>query len=294
VFDVDWMGLLGREVLRERAAALIAEACAWAVGMSDRPHYRHGSAGVVPSGLTLGVRAATDQLLGSEEDGRLDLGDARAGSFRDALNALDGDGRLYADRFDDEVLHPFAHETCLLAAERARATRPGAWAELADDVGEDPADLPAVLQAGEWEVPLRTEAEVLVLAALADVPLLDVEAEGVPLSLVRAAEAVLRAASPPADPALPADPAFPADPALPALVGPPGDDLAGSLFLARAAVTAAGVPLPVAPEAAELLVGELLAHGLDPDEVVAVLPHLPVQPATADEVVAILRATGIG
>src|SRR5688500_12416219 len=278
------MGLLGREVLRERAAALIAEACAWAVGMSDRPHYRHGSAGVVPSGLTLGVRAATDQLLGSEEDGRLDLGDARAGSFRDALNALDGDGRLYADRFDEEVLHPFARETCLLAAERARATRPGAWAELADDVGEDPADLPAGLQAGEWEVPLRMEAEVLVLAALADVPLLDVEAEGVPLSLVRAAEAVLRAAGPPAGPA----------PAPTAGSGPPGDDLAGSLFLARAAVTAAGVPLPVAPEAAELLVGELLAHGLEPDEVVAVLPHLPVQPATADEVVAIVRAAGIG
>ena len=279
MFDVDWMGLLGREVLRERAAALIAEACAWAVGMSDRPHYRHGPAGVVPSGLTLGARAATDQLLGSEEAGRLDLGDARAGSFRDALNALDADGRLYADRFDEEVLHPFARETCLLAAGRARATRPGAWAELADDVGEDPADLPAVLHAGEWEVPLRMEAEVLVLAALADVPLLDVEAEGVPLSLVRAAEAVLRAAGPPAD-------------AVPA--GPPENDLAGSLFLARAAVTAAGVPLPVAPEAAELLVGELLAYGLEPDEVVAVLPHLPVQPATVDEVVAIVRAAGIG
>jgi len=288
VFDVDWMDLLAREVLRERAAALIAEACAWAVGMSDRPHYRHGSAGVVPSGLTLGARAATDQLLGSEEDGRLDLGDARAGSFRDALNALDADGRLYADRFDEEVLHPFAHETCLLAAQRARATRPGAWAELADDVGEDPADLPAVLQAGEWEVPLRMEAEVLVLAALADVPLLDVEAEGVPLSLVRAAEAVLRAAGPPTGPAPTAGAAPTAG------TGPPGDDLAGSLFLARAAVTAAGVPLPVDPEAAELLVGELLAHGLEPDEVVAVLPHLPVQPATADEVVAILRASEIG
>ena len=277
MFDVDWMGQLTREVLRERTAALIAEACAWAVGMSDRPHYRPGVAGVVPSGLTLGARAATDQLLGSEENGRLDLGDARAGSFRDALNALDADGRPYADRFDEEVLHPFAHETCLLAAQRARATRPGAWAELADDVGEDPADLPAVLHAGEWEVPLRMEAEVLALAALADVPLLDVEAEGVPLSLVRAAEAVARGAA-----------------TTPAAVDPPGSDLAGSLFLARAAVTATGAPLPVAPEAAERLVGELLAHGLEPGEVVAVLPHLPVQPATADEVVAIVRAAGLG
>ena len=39
VFDVDWMGLLTREVLRERTPELIAEACAWAVGMSDQPHY---------------------------------------------------------------------------------------------------------------------------------------------------------------------------------------------------------------------------------------------------------------
>jgi hypothetical protein len=285
VFDVDWMGLLGREVLRERAAALIAEACAWAVGMSDRPHYRHGSAGVVPSGLTLGVRAATDQLLGSEEDGRLDLGDARAGSFRDALNALDGDGRLYADRFDDEVLHPFAHETCLLAAERARATRPGAWAELADDVGEDPDDPSAVLAAGEWEVPLRAEAELLVLSALADVPLLDVEAEGVPLSLVRAAEAITRGA---------VGPAAPVGPAARVGSGPADADLAGAVFLAEAALRTADLPVPVPPEQARPLVAELMSAGLEPEEIVAVLPHLPLGPGTADEIAVILRADGPG
>jgi hypothetical protein len=38
----------------------------------------------------------------------------------------------------------------------------------------------------------------------------------------------------------------------------------------------------------------LLAYGLEPDEVLVVLPHLPVQPAAADEVVAIIRAAGIG
>ena len=266
MFDVDWMGLLGREVLRERAPALIAEACAWAVGLSDRPHYRPGAAGVVPSGLTLGDRAATDQLLGSEENGRLDLGDARAGSFRDALNALDRDGRVYADRFDEEVLHPFAHETCLLAAERARADRPGAWAELADDVGEDPADLPAVLHAGPWEVPLRAEAELLVLAALADIPLLDVEAEGVPLSLVRAAESIARGAVAPA----------------PVGAGPADADLAGALFLAESAVRTAGLPVPVPPDGARPLVAELLSAGLEPQEVVAVLPHLPLARGTAE------------
>ena len=267
MFDVDWMGQLTRAVLRERTAALIAEACAWAVGMSDRPHVRPGAAGVVPSGLTLGALAATDQVLGSEEAGRLDLGDARAGSFRDALNALDPGGRLYADRFDEEVLHPFAHEACLLAADRARAARPGVWAELADDVGEDPADLPAVLAAGEWEVPLRAEAELLVLAALADVPLLDVEAEGAPLALVRAAEAFAR------------DAVAPAPPAGTALAAA---DLAGALFLAEAAVRTSGLPVPVPPDQARPLVAELLSAGLEPDEVVAVLPHLPLGPGTVE------------
>lgn len=267
VFDVDWMGQLSRDLLRERTAALIAEACAWAVGLSDRRHYRYaGGGGVVPSGLTLGARAAADQLLGSEEDGRLDLGDARAGSFRDALNALDPRGRLYADRFDTDVLHPFAHETCLLAAERARRTRPAAWGELADDVGEDPADLTAVLHAGEWEVPLRTEAELLVLAALADVPLLDVEAEGVPLSMVRAAEAITRAVVP----------------AAPEGSAPAEGDLAGAVFLAEAAVRASGLPVPVPADQARPLVVELLSAGLDPDEVLAVLPHLPLAPGAVE------------
>ena len=39
---------------------------------------------------------------------------------------------------------------------------------------------------------------------------------------------------------------------------------------------------------------ELLAHGLEAEEVPGLLPHLPLQPATAAEVVAILRASGIG
>jgi len=59
-------------------------------------------------------------------------------------------------------------------------------------------------------------------------------------------------------------------------------------------VTATGAAVPVAPQDAERLVEELLAHGLEPDEVLVVLPHLPVQPAAADEVVAIIRAAGIG
>jgi hypothetical protein len=276
MFDVDWMGLLTREVLRERAADLIAEACAWSVGMSDQPHYLRSGGRIVATGLTVGERAAHGLALSGDEDGRLDLGDARPGSFQDALNAVDAHGTVAADRFDVDVLHPFVHATCRTAAERARDTRPDAWAELADDVGEEASDLDEVLRAGGWETPLRIEAEHLVLAALRDVPLIEVEAEGLPLSLVRAAEAVVRAAAEPPDP------------------GPPAADLAGSLFLARAAVTATGAPLPLGPEVAERLVEELLAHGLEPDEVIAVLPHLPVQPATADEVAAIVRAAGIG
>jgi hypothetical protein len=275
VFDVDWMGLLTREVLRERAAELIAEACAWAVGLSDQPHYLRTGGRIVATGTTVGERAAKDLLLGDEEDGRLDLGDARPGSFQDALNAVGADGVLQAQRFDDEVLHPFVLDTCVRAAGRARSTRPDAWTELAEEVGEDPADLAGVVRGGGWEAPLRIDAEHLVLAALGTVPLIEVEAEGLPLSLVRAAEAVTRGAA-----------AAPAP--------SPDSDLAASLFLADAAVSATGAPLPVGPDAAERLVEQLLAHGLEPDEVLAVLPHLPVQPETAATVAAIVRAAGIG
>ena len=102
------------------------------------------------------------------------------------------------------------------------------------------------------------------------------EAEGLPLSLVRAAEAATRAAAAPPAPTT------------------PDTDLAASMFLAEAAVTAVGAPLPVGPDAAERLVEELFAHGLEPDEVIAVLPSLPLQRETADTVVAIIRAAGIG
>jgi hypothetical protein len=274
VFDVDWMGLLTREVLRERSAELIAETCAWAVGMSDQPHYTRSAGRIVATGTTVGERAAKELLLGDEEDGRLDLGDARPGSFQDALNAVGADGVLQAHRFDEELLQPFVRETCVRAAERARSSRPAAWAELAEDVGEDEHDLADVVRGGGWEAPLRIDAEHLVLAALGAVPLIEVEAEGLPLSLVRAAEAVTRAATPTDPPA-------------------PDADLAASLFLAEAAVAATGVPLPVGPEAAERLTEELLAHGLEPGEVLAVLPRLPVQPETADTVVAIIGAAGI-
>jgi hypothetical protein len=274
VFDIDWMGLLSREVLRERAAELVAESCAWAVGISDQPHHLRTGGRVVATGLTVGERAARGLPLSGEEDGRLDLGDARPGSFQDALNTVGPDGTLRADRFDEEVLHPFVHETCLRAADRARRTRPAAWAELADDVGEDENDLADVIAAGGWEAPLRIDAEHLVLAALGAVPLIEAEAEGLPLSLVRAAEATLRAAAAPAQP-LPVD-----------------EDLAASLFLARAAVEATGVPVPVPPEQAGPLLEQLLAHGLEPDDVAAVLPELPVQPATVDAIAALLSDRG--
>jgi hypothetical protein len=272
VFDVDWMGMLSREVLREQAAALIAEACAWAVGLSDQPHYRRRSASVVPTGLTIGERAANGQLLAEEADGRLDLGDARPGTFQDALNALDRTGRVHADRFDDEVLHPFVHRTCLVAADRARGARAAAWAELAEDVGEDPADLADVLRAGGWEAPLRIEAEHLVLAALGGVPLIEVEVEGLPLSLVRAAEAAVRAAAEP-PPAVPTD-----------------DDLAGVHFLADAAVRDAGLAVPVPEPQAGRLLEALMLQGLEPAEVRAVLDRLPVTSGAAAKVAALIDA----
>jgi hypothetical protein len=277
VFDVDFMALLTREVLRERAAALIAEACAWSVGLSDQPHHVRRGGRLVSTGVTMGVRAANGQPLSGEEDGRLELGDARPGSFQDALNALAPDGTVYAERFDAEVVEPFVVQTCVLAAERARETRRADWAELLDELGEDGSDLVEVVRLGEWEAPLRIDAEHLVLAALGGAPLVEVEAEGLPLSLVRAAESVARTAAAGTAPAPVSD-----------------DDLAGSLFLAHAALRAAEVTVPVPPAQAEQLLAALLAEGLLLEEVPAVLPHLPVEAATLREVNAIVAASGPG
>src|SRR3954463_2961114 len=119
------MGLLTREVLRERVPALVAEACAWTVGLSDQPHHLRHRGRLVSTGTTIGVRAANGQPLSGEEDGRLELGDARPGSFQDALNAVGADGATFADRFDAEVLEPFVPDTCVRAAARGRDSRPG-------------------------------------------------------------------------------------------------------------------------------------------------------------------------
>ncbi|SCX55538.1 hypothetical protein SAMN03159343_3309 [Klenkia marina] len=256
MFEIDEMSLLTREVLRERSAALVAEACAWAVGTGDRPHRARRRGRLVATGTTVGVRAENGQVLGDEETGRLDLGDAVPGSFRDALNMADDRGGLVADRFDVEVLEPFVLATCVLAADRLRAARPGAWVELADDVGEDADDAVAVVRAGEWEAPLRIVAEHLVLAAIGDTPLALVETEGVPLSLVRAAESMTRAA-------VPAPPA-------------PAEDLSAVRFLARAAVAAEPAPIPAT--AVDRVLAALLAEGLEREEVLAVLADLPLEP----------------
>ncbi|WP_029431948.1 hypothetical protein [Blastococcus sp. URHD0036] len=276
MFDVDWMDLLCRAVLRERTAELVAEACAWSVGLSDRPHLLRRRGRLVETGGTTGDRAATGQMLSGDEDGRLDLGDARPGSFADALNAVGPDGVVHADRFDREVVDPFVLATCVLAAERARDTRPAEWAELLDDLGEDGTDLPAVVAAGEWEAPLRIDAEHLVLAALGDVPLLQVEAEGLPLSLVRRAEALTREAAAPSPPTAPVE-----DPAA-----------SGAVFLARAALADGGLPEPVARTDADRLLALLIAEGIEPEEVAAVLPHLPLAPGTAGVVLGLLAARG--
>jgi hypothetical protein len=272
VYDADPVGLLAREVLRERLAALVSEACAWSVGLSDTPHHvrRHGR--VTPSGVTLGDRAAGGLPLGSEEDARLELGEAREGTFADGLNALTADGRLVAERFESDVLAPFVTDTCVQAAQRLRDTDPAAWEELLDELGEDGDDLLAVVRAAEWEAPLRIEAEHLLLAALGGAPLVEVEAEGLPLSLVRAAEAQTRAAAP----QVATDP-------------PLQDDQAAALFLADAALRVAQLPVPVPAEQAGVLLDALLEQGLEPEEVLAVLPHLPVQADTAERVDNVLR-----
>jgi hypothetical protein len=179
------------------------------------------------------------------------------------------------------VLVPFVHDTCVQAADRLRRTRPAVWAELLDDLGEDDAaDLGEIVRAGEWEVPLREVAEQVVLAALGAVPLVEVEAEGLPLSLVRAAEAVTRAVAP--------------DPPgrVPPTAGAEDGALAGVLFLATAALREAALPVPVPPEQAAPLLSALLGEGLEAAEVALVLPHLPVEETTVGTVTALLAATG--
>ena len=114
--DLDELALLPREVLRERGAALLEEVCAWSVGLSDRPHLARRSGRLVRTGTTLGGRAAADLRLSGEEDARPELGEVRAGSFADALNALAEDGRLHADRLEEQVLTPFVLTTCMQAA----------------------------------------------------------------------------------------------------------------------------------------------------------------------------------
>ncbi len=270
-FDADLIGVLARQVLRERAAALIAEACAWSVGISDQPWYLLRSGRVVAGGGTLGARAESGLPLSGDDAGRIELGDPRPGSFQDALNALQPDGAVVADRFDTEVLDPFVRDTCVAAAERARRTRPTAWQELLEELGEDDdADLTDVVRAGEWEFSLRTEAEKLILAALSTIPLIEVEAEGLPRSLIRAAEAETRRAAAPV--------AGPADPG----------GLAGALYLAQLAVR--DLPSPVPEDQADRLLDALLGQGLEPAEIRAVLGQLPVLPPTVDRVAAALTA----
>ncbi len=272
MFDVDPLVLLAREVLRERTALLVAEACAWSVGLSDRPHVVRRGGRLVRTGVTLGVRAETELPLGDEED-------PRPGSFRDALAALDEGGTPFSEHLEHEMVEPFVLDTCVVAAGRARTDHPAAWTELLDDLGEDGADVVAVVRAAEWETPLRVQAEQLVVAALGDQPLVEVEAEGLPLSLVRAAERATRAAA--------SRPAPDPDAGVP-------PELAGALFVADAALREAALDLPVPPEQADRLLDVLRDAGVQLDEIAGLLPHLPVQPAAAAEVAAAADAVGRG
>ena len=160
-----------------------------------------GTAGSWPRGATLGGRPAAGLPLSGEEDRRLELGEPRVGTFADALGALTERGTVYADRLYERVLAPFVLDTCRSALERARNLCPDELAELLEEVGEDGSDPMAVVRAAEWEAPLRIEAERLALAALGELPLIEVEAEGLSLSLVRAAEDVARSAAPVETPA---------------------------------------------------------------------------------------------
>jgi hypothetical protein len=270
VVDLRAAALLADEVLRERAAELLAETCAWSVGLSDLPHWGLRDGRVVATGDTLGMRAVAGLELSDEATGRFELGDAPPGTFQDALNAIAPGGGIHAERLDEQLLAPFALSTGVIAAERLRDTDPAEWEELLAELGEDGADLASVVRALEWDVTLKAQAEQLVLDALGRVPLVEVEAEGAPLAVVRAAEQETRGAvqdEPPAQ----EDP----DP--------------GALFLAESALERSGLSLPVRPEEAPRLLEVLLAEGLEPREVVDVLDHLPALADTVEQITDLLQ-----
>ena len=265
MIDLRAAALLGDEVLHERAAELVAETCAWSVGLSDLPHWEQRDGRVVPSGDTLGMRAGAGLELSTEGAGRFELGDAGAGTFQDALNALAPGGGVHADRFDEQVLTPFALSTGVRAAERLRDTEPAEWEDLLTELGEDGSDLDAVVRALEWDVTLKAQAEQLVLDALGRVPLVEVEAEGTPLAVVRAAEREARAAVVEETPS-------------------PEEPDAGVLFLAESALERSGLVRPVQPRDAGPLLDLLLEEGLEPEEVLRALEHLPVLADTAEQI----------
>lgn len=272
-FEADPIAVLARDELHARLSDLIAEACAWSVGMSDRPHYQRRHGRVTATGITIGARAAGGQLLSGEEDRPLDLGEVRPGTFRDALGALTADGRVYGELLEQQVVRPFVLDTCVAALETAARTHPGELADVLDDLGEHDSDPTEVVRAGDWEAALRIDAEHLVVAALGDQQLTDVEAEGLPLSLVRAAESLTRGAAP----TMAED-----DPSS------GREELAGALFLAEAALRAADLAEPVTVAQAPALVEVLRGEGLEDDEILAMLERLPVTPDAAEAVVGLL------
>lgn len=273
-FEADPIAVLARDELRSRLPALIAEACAWSVGMSDRPHYQRRHGRVTATGTTMGSRAAGGQLLSGDEDRPLELGEVRPGSFRDALGALTVEGRLYAELLEQQVIVPFVLDTCLAALRTAARTRPADLADVLDELGDEGGDPTDVVRAADWEPALRIDAEHLVVAALGDQQLADVEAEGLPLSLVRAAEHLTRDAAPSVDQDA---------------VGHDDEHLAGALFLADAALRASPLSDPVTPTQAPALLALLRTEGLEDEEILAVLDRLPVTADAADAVAALMK-----
>ena len=75
---------------------------------------------------------------------------------------------------------------------------------------------------------------------------------------------------------------------------PPGPDpaLAGVRFLAEQALRSSRLPVPVPPEGSDELLDAFGAQGLEPEEVLAVLPDLPLTDATATRIAARIAGGG--
>ena len=238
--------------------------------MSDQPHHLRSGGRMVGDRARRSASGRLHRPAAQRRGGRPARSGRRpAGQLPGRAQRARADGTVHADRSTSRS----STRSCsdLRAGCRAGPARPGpaAWRELPDDLGEDGPTSPrssgrrlggAAADRRRAPRPRRARRG----------PLIEVEAEGLPLSLVRAAEGIARGAAPPAR-RRPATTTWPA--AVPRHAAP-------TRPACRAGATGGGRDAGRPP---------CSRRGCCSRRSPAVLPHLPVQPETADRISELLR-----